>query len=236
MTTVQCITVKSQDRWQGDRTRFSVHLQYPCEFRVCRLEEAIIPNSFYNFIDIDLTVNDGVADVANLNGIYTAISIAQTMSSQLAGYVTTFNADLQRFVITHGSAFTLTIPDAESARRLGFNNLVTSSVANEIVSDRPPDLQRYKNIFINIRELGLGNLSSDKTSGVAFTFKVPVMYNRGEYILFNENAQFFQNALENQTVTKLMDFEVVLNGDDGQQIDESMVNDWMFSLRIIQHV
>jgi hypothetical protein len=146
----------------------------------------------------------------------------------------TFDTDLQRIIVTNNAPFTLTFPDLESARRMGFDALVISDTANVITANRPPDLQRYKYLFINIRELGLNNVST--VGSISFTYKVPVISNRGEYINYQESSYFDQSNIKldpNSTaIYKLSNIEVVLTGDDGIPIDEGQINDWAFSLRL----
>lgn len=233
MTSITSLCIKSQDRYEGNRTRFSIRLQYPIVFRRCYLENVMLPNSFYNMDNKLIVANDGGIHNATLNGIYSAQSLAAALQTQWGGgFTVVFDLDRQRYVISRAVPFTVAIPDTETARRMGFDSLNYASVANQVISDRPPDLQKYKNIFINIRELALGGLASNANS-IAYTFKLTVQYNRGEYILYNEGANYQQPILVNGSDIKLSNFEVSLVGDDGLNIDQQQINDWSFSFRII---
>lgn len=226
---INSITINSKDRTFGDRTNFNIRLNSPIKCKQIELESANIPNSFYQYINVSIDIG---GNVIVLNGCYSATSLAVFIQSSLPGtYTITFDLDLLRFLIVNGAPFSITFPSLEDARIMGFDNLVTNSNANQIISDRPPDMQKYKNVLINIREIGSFQLESLKNN-LTFTFKVPVFANKTDSLPYRQLAYFNQINPNGDISFKFNDLNITLVGDDGYIINQSQVNDWMFSMRL----
>ena len=229
MAYLNSLTVNSKDRSFGTRTKFNLLLNSVIEFKKVELESSNIPNSFYNYVNVSINIG---GNVIVLNGCYSATSLATYLQSSLPGtYTVNFSFDLVRFIITNTAPFTLTFPSLNDARIMGFDNLVTNSDINDtIISDRPPDMQKYKNVFININQIGAFQLGSSQNTSL-FTFKVPIFANRTESLPYRMLSYFEQTNPLPDTKLSIKNIEVNLYGDDGLLIDESQINDWMFSIR-----
>lgn len=227
---INSITVNSKDRTFGDRTNFNMRLNAPIKCKQIELESANIPNSFYQYINVSIDIG---GNIIVLNGCYSATSLAIYLQSSLPGtYSVVFNLDLLRFVIGNTAPFTFTFPSLEDARIMGFDALVTNSITNQIISDRPPDLQKYKNVLIDIREIGSFQMESLHGSLLSFTFKVPVFANKTDSLPYRQLAYFHQINPDDTVEFKFNDLNIRLVGDDGFIIDQSQINDWMFSIRL----
>lgn len=228
---INSITINSKDRTFGDRTNFNIRLGTPIKCKQIELESANIPNSFYQYVNISIDIG---GNIIVLNGCYSATSLSIFLQSSLPGtYSVVFNLDLLRFVIVNTAPFTLTFPSLEDARIMGFDALVTNSDINDtIISNRPPDLQKYKNVLIDVREIGSFQLESLQNSLLSFTFKVPVFANKTDSLPYRQLAYFHQINPNDTVDFKFNDLNIRLIGDDGYIIDESQINDWMFSIRL----
>lgn len=224
--TLDNIVIRSQDRDSGTRSDFNVQIQISLDCSRYTLKEAKFVHTFYNLRNALVVFNDGVVRNVVLNGNYNAVELAADIDSQLpAAFVITYNAITQRLVFSNVAPFTITFANSYDASVLGFTSLlVTSGAGLVITAPFAPELQRYKNIYIFIQEMGTSSVTSNSSA----TFVVPVNVNKDQYIVYDMH-QFHQFVdTLNQSKQKQLRIQVI--GDDGQTIPASEMSEWSMIL------
>lgn len=229
------ITISSKDRNFGDKSKFELIVNTPLISGKYRLKEAKFTHTFYTFRGDTVIFDDGLASPVVLTGNFSAASLAAEIDSQLpAGYVITYDPNLQRLVFTNAAPFTITFPSLYVASAFGFPSattlVVSSGLALSITATDPPEMNRYQNIFIQIQEFG----STGTTNKVAYTYVIPVNADRDELIIYVNHD--FDQVMHTNTNNNQKVLHITVLGDDGIQIPSTEMAEWSIIISTIMNV
>jgi len=179
-------------------TDYSVILPYSItNFSSISLKEVLIPQTTYNIIDgvnNNLSFNDGTDESISVPSgnysIYTLCSEIQSlMNSTSSGYTVSFDPTTFKVTISNSATFSLSFTTSKSIwKPLGF----TKSDLTGHMSYTGPNavqLNQSMSLFIQISELGIEN---QNTTGLQYTFKIPVTSTSGEINEINETNSYLQ--------------------------------------------
>lgn len=188
------ITVRSADRTSGTSTNFEFNIKIGYAIKSARLDNVIIPNSVYNVTSKNNTVPTSLGNATitsgsyDIGGLITALGTALTAVD--AGFSITLSSITMKVTIADANPFKLNFGTGSNSigTILGFSATDTAT-GTTFTGTNVYNMLQQPMWYMSVNAF---TRNQQTTSGVNYTFSIPVNENTGNFVTYESNADYEQ--------------------------------------------